>query len=162
MGALQDLGVSTDGISISFRKHNEDVYTDTFGPQVPIDVQVFLEDVYISCDLIDYNQSTMYTLMATTLGGTKGVMPAAGTLMIQQSQYYRVLLRPAPFAVGTGGVTADADCWNFLACYLVEPDDTIMSSRRQTHKLTWRALPLYLGTTGQSSSGSVLYNNLCT
>lgn len=170
-GALQTLGVSVDGVEIEFKLATEDVIVDTFGPKVPLDVQYFLEEAEIRLELVWYDHSVLIKVLARIGPGsgtgptanlaqnTFGTMAAAGGLFLEQNAYTRLLVSSIP---ASQGVTAAEPCWNFPTAWLNDSDTFKVGTRRTSHRQTWRAIPFLNSVTGGPSTGSVLYNNVCS
>lgn len=160
VGALESLGYSVDGVEILLNPKFDDIYVDTYGPHVPGDVQYFLVDANIKCELEYYDLAVLNKLLCFVPGVnasvTTGQMWKAGDLMLQNGLTTRLVIRSTP--QGTG-LTSVETCWNFLNTYLVDSDDLMVGVKRTTHKLTFRAIPSF---NAASSVGQTLYNTTCT
>lgn len=150
--ALEELGLSIQGIEPEFENHFEEVFTDINGA-CPFDVQYFPQTAIIRAELILWDQTVLDKVLAITAGGTAGVQSAAGTLMLAQGKTYRLLIK-SDSTSGTG-----EPCMNFVQAYLSGPPRTKMGTRIQTYVLEWRALPQQQYT---NSAGAVLWNRTCT
>lgn len=144
--ALEDLGVSVDGVEIAVRDHTEPIFTDTFGPQVPFDEQQFLETALIRATLVFYDEAVMAKIRTKT-GSAEGTMGAAGALWGAGSFYYRLLVL-SPTA---------SRPYNFPKARLLDAFPAKVGTRKTTIDCTWFAVP-YTGTAGATTS-AVLYNS---
>lgn len=148
--ALEDLAVSVNGVTMTFRPKFEDVILDTFGPLTAFDFQMFLADATIEIDAVWWDETVYEHNYTRTMGGaTFGQMPAAGTLMGASGSLFRVLILSP-----TDGLP-----YNFPACKL---NDWTMpvGTRRTIPRMTFHAIP-YTGAIG-SASGAVLFNRVTT
>src|SRR4051812_2785069 len=80
-GGLTELALSSDGVDLSFDLFTEDVYADSGGPRVPVDVQDMGKLAYISFRGIVYDADVLEGLMR--LGAAAGnVEPPTGRLLL--------------------------------------------------------------------------------
>lgn len=143
--ALEDIGVSLDGVTITLRGQWDDVYTDTFGPKIPFDRQYFLEDAIIRAEMIFYDQTILNKWLGRFKGATPGTMGQAGALM-GANAYFQPLVITSP---------SDSLLWHFPSSYLVDQFEYKIGTRRTQVDLLFHALP-YTGTSGVTTA-AVLY-----
>jgi hypothetical protein len=149
--ALEDWGVSVNGVNMTFDPMTEDVITDTFGPMVPFDFQQFLETATIEIEFVFYDSGVWQRSISRTLANAaRGTMPAAGTLLGQGGFLFRLLVNSP----------TDGDPYNFLACKIEQGMSVPVGTRRTMPKVTCKAIP-YTGLAG-TSAGAVLYNQVTT
>lgn len=158
-GALEELGVSEDGVTMSINTKYQPVYTDHYGPEVPYDYQIFLQDVDIEIPLIWYEKTVLYKWLLgapAQPGPTIGNMGFAGDLVVQNGFAVRLLLKVTPPLAG--GLTGVEDCWNFPRAILMEPAKVKLGVKLNPWNLKFKAL---LNQQASSSLGAVLFNFLC-
>ncbi len=155
--ALEQLGVSVDGVTIQLNTEYDEIFTDHYGPKVPYDLQYFLQDALIKCELVWYEQTVLYKWLTGTPGAglTLGVMGAAGNLAVQNALASRLLIKSTP---ATTGLTTVENCWNFLNVVLVDQHETKVGVEKTVWNLTFRAL---LTQVASGSVGAVLFNQVC-
>lgn len=160
--ALSAVGYSEDGVDINFDMGWEDVMVDVYGPKVPYDVQYFLQQAYITFDLVLYENSNFNRFLEqygpSADGSLTGLMGGAGNPFIQNGGWFRLLIKSTPSSTG---LTSDEQCWNFIRAYPVDIRSKI-GTRRKIHHCTFRALPYAAAVTGGDSTNAVLFNSTCT
>lgn len=99
-GTLEELGLSINGVEITEEVFTGRVDVDTFGGEEgpPGDMQYFGEIHVIQCTLSKYDSAVYDKVRAGLAGGTAGTPGTSGTLYMQQSKTWRLLL------VSSGGV----------------------------------------------------------
>lgn len=129
----QDLGLTSEAITITPTYYHKDVYTDSYGDQVPADVLCYLADCQINLKLIHYDDNVLgFYLRESVAGGNiffglpvlAGSVPAAGTpmgggfpLYTSGNHYVGLTLfpsNPSPFSAGQA-------MWYFPATYMTGP-----------------------------------------
>lgn len=82
-GVLKRLGVTVDGVRVSFERIQEDVQTDVSGPG-PADVQTFMELAVVDFVLVSFDESVLNEYMSLTTNGVTyppGTLPPSGMLL---------------------------------------------------------------------------------
>lgn len=151
----QVAGWSIDGFTLTFSMLQEDVYTDNYGPKMPYDTQIFLQDCLIKGQIINYDIDVLEDWMSTEpADGGFGTMGAAGDLMVQNDHFDTLILRSEP--QGTG-LTDVEHCWKFAVAYMVDTATGNFGTRRTAYDVTFRAiLPQHT-----SSDGAILFTTAC-
>lgn len=129
---LEPLGYSEAGVRMSFTGYDEDIYSDQFGPRIPIDVQYFGEEARIIVDLITWDQTVLAKVLTRCRGGTNGTNSPPGTLYAAQNKVIRVCV----LATYSGEPTH-----NFPTAYLIGDHDVIVGTKVTRRHLEFRALP---------------------
>ncbi len=165
LGVLEELGVSVDGASISINTRYEDVMVDTYGPKTPFDVQYFLQDAIIKCDLVYYDLDVLDKWLVGAPGAspTQGLMGSAGGLVVQEGLARQLVIKSTPSNIGLtgadfGGGADQEQCYNFPQCILLDGAEVKLGTEKKVWKLTWRAL---LSQQTSTSFGAILYNDTC-
>jgi len=159
--ALEEAGVSVDGVEVEINTKYREVFVDTNGPLIPGDVQYFIQDAIIQADLIwfDWVVLNKWLIGAPGLNVPLGTQAAAGSLLVQQGLTKRLVVRATPQGLaGTAGLTGQESCWNFLNCYLLEPAAIKVGTVCNPLRLRWRAIP---GFQPSSTFGLQLWNQSC-
>lgn len=131
--------------------------TDLSGTQVPFDTQFMAQDALIHADLTKFNENVMQLVQTAISGGTLGAgsTTAIGSLMVAESNAYRLLLYP-PYLAKT--FETDMPAYNFLEAYLVDSNDIEISSGVKKVRCVWRAIPQW----NEASGGWTLFNTSAT
>jgi hypothetical protein len=147
-GSFGDLGVSMDGVTIEIITKTEDINIDTFGQQVPFEVQLFLSEARIRAKLLFWDETIVETIrsLATI---ANGVMPQAGALLFAGGFSHQCKILAPGGGAGNG--------WTFPKSYLLDAQTLKVGTRRGELDLQWRAIP-YTGTAGATTS-AVLFTN---
>jgi hypothetical protein len=92
--ALSTLGYTVGGVNIIENVYHSDIQNDEDGgPEgPPADVQIMGQIDYVQLVLNKYDAAVWTVLCASTPGGTQGLAPTPGTLMLQSGNYWRLLL----------------------------------------------------------------------
>lgn len=149
-------GFSIDGFTLTFSMLQEDVFTDNYGPKMPYDTQIFLQDCIIKGQIINYDINVLEGWMSTEPNeGGFGEMGAAGDLMVQNVHYQELIIRSTP--AGTG-LTDVEHCWKFPVAFMVDTATGNFGTRRTSYDCTFRAiLPQQT-----SSLGVMLFTTDCS
>lgn len=149
-----DLGLTVDPIQVSLNFKHQDVRTDAYGTEIPVDQQFILADATIRTKLVNWDDTYLKLCMQEacaggwfgTAGGTSlanagtlmgGVGPPAiaGVPFIPPSGYHYVSLNL--FSVASGTLP-----YRFPAAYLSQrPIEFNIGSQRSVMDCTWRAIP---------------------
>jgi hypothetical protein len=146
--ALEDLGVSVDGVDIAITDHTDPIYTDTFGPDVPFDEQQFLADAVVSAQLVFYDELVLAKLRGRANAGD-GQLGSAGQLWGAGGKYFRLLIA-SPTDIP----------YNFLHARLQNAFSQKVGTRKTIWQVQFYCSP-YTGSAG-GTSGTVLYNQVTT
>jgi hypothetical protein len=157
-GALEEMGISVDGVSITINEYNDGIMIDTRGPHVPGEYQYFLNDADIKMELVYFDEA----VVEKWLSGTPGIPNSylewddAGQLLFLTGRAARLLIRSTPF--GTG-LTGQADCYNFPLAILTGAAETKLGTVRSTWTLTFKAMPAYQPC---STFGQIVLDDNCS
>lgn len=145
-GALEDLGISVDGVRVQIEDHVDPIMTDGTGPRVPRDEQSFLQTANITIQLVYFVPATLTKLRALHPDLVEGVMPKSGVLYGQDNKYFRLLLNN------------ELEPYNFLKARTTGIKETTLSVVKSVWNLSFFSIP-YKATVG-STAGTVLYNRI--
>lgn len=138
-GALEFLGTSQNGASITYRRGQEPFIADVGGPTIPFDIQNMGVEAFIRCELALFNfdiyTKTIPNLLATTFGAVGS--GEIGSPILQSSSYHRLLVY-WPY-VGTPYPNMVA-ARNFPYAFIMDHTEPV-STRGQVIPLVWHALP---------------------
>ena len=157
-GALEELGISVDGVTMTINENIDEVYIDTYGPKTAVDAQLMLYTIEITADLIYYDMSVIQKWMAqdmATLPGF-GSFGKAGLLAVANNASARVLVRSTPANVGLVGAPF---CWNFPKATLIDAQEIKIGVKMNPWKVKWKAWPTFQTST---TNGSALFNTTCS
>lgn len=170
-----DLGLCSEGISITPAWKHKDINVDDFGPDVPAEILCMMAEVSISIPLIHYDPDVLNACLSESLGGfqtTTGendniLIPAPGIMM------------PAGTPLG-GGVelygsgnhyislslcsAISGGSFHFPAAFMTKAPMTLkLGQKTRIAMTTWRAIPYVsfaqnAGPEGISSSGVILWD----
>ena len=149
-GAYQFLGWSEQETGTRFDSAWEDVFADVSGPMVPLDVQYFGEQGYVSSTLTRYNEAVLQLLTPRVPGLTAGQMQngQVGTLMITEGYAIKLFLycpyiSKTVFAAGSmvGGYV-------FGAAWLADTFEVPLSVRVKKPRIVMRAVPVWNAPAG--------------
>ncbi len=169
-----ELGLTSEPVKIYPRYNHLDIYTDDFGPSVPVEMLWNLAEVNIQMTLVHYDIDVLDACMKAAMGGGNfdqgnplgdetidGFMAAAGRPMglgqditIPSNQYVRLYLVPTS--------TSEYLPYRFLFCYLDRSMEIPLGTERSLIRLNWRCIPYQPLTTEEISSfeGVSLWDNL--
>lgn len=161
IGSLTQLGLTDPQgiVTITLNYNHDDILVDAFGPNVPMDEQVFLSDAEITMTLVHFDEAVLEECLRLSLAAPVfGQLSRAGTRMGANN---------ARFAVGNSYIGLNiaspvaAKPWRFLTAYLTGPPVSWpLGTKRSLVSLKWRAVPYvqdpWGGGTG--SQGVVLFD----
>lgn len=159
VGALEQLGVSQDGVKITLDTHFDPVHTDHYGKMTPYDYQYLLQEATITCELIWYDAAVFAKFISGVPNepiAAAGVFGSAGDLVIQNSLYARLLIKSTPTSTG---LTSVETCYNFPRAILVDQSSVKVGVEKNVWNLTFKGLP---NQQASGSAGSVIFNSVCT
>lgn len=153
--ALEELGISVDGVTFKETLLKEPVMVDTYFKH-PFDYQYSLTEVVITCDLVIWDATVLAKLKSRLIGVTQGTYGAAGSLIVAGGYTTRLLIMSTPASTGITGVEP---CWNFPKVFLDDAYEAKFGTERTIYKLVFRAMPAQqLSTT----NGVLLWNTTCS
>lgn len=164
------LGLTIDPVRILPRYVHRDVFTDDFGPDVPVETLWNMAECNIAMTLVHYDAALLSVCMGSSMGaGTSllndvdGAMGPAGRPMgfgrglgTALCNYITLYLKPAQ---------STWEPYRFLATYLnSQPLEIPYGTERTLVKLNWRCIPYRELTTAEISSaaGIVLWDHETT
>lgn len=152
LNALEDLGVSVDGVDIEIRDYVSPVHVDTYGGPSgpPFDEIGYGQTATISAQLVFYDKAVLAKIRPPFVGGTDGQQGTAGTLYGAGSKYFRLLITS----------TVDTDPFNFVTVRCLDAKRAKVGVRQTIWSVTFFATP-YSGASG-STSTNTLYNTTTT
>lgn len=129
--ALELLGISVDGVSISANIQLKDVHIDTYGSEIPFD-KVGAGVIWnISAELIYYDLAVLAKLQSEFSGTTVGQLGSIGTLMVAGGHTHRLLIASPKLT----------QPYNFPMALLVDSDDFKLNAVDPIiHTLKWQAM----------------------
>ncbi len=150
VGSLQDLGLTTESVTIIPRFSHYAVKADDFGPDVPAEILWNLAEVRISMTLVHYDDFVLDAVIAESMCGGVGdgpigvvgwagqMMPAGtpmgGNKPLYTSGNHYIGLNISSPILGFP--------WRFPATYLASQPVVIpLGTRRSEVQLNWRAIP---------------------
>lgn len=173
MSQTQELGLASEGVSITPRFRHRDIKADDFGPDIPAEVMWNLADVTIDMTLVHFDDVILNCCMAESMCGRGnvtqvtmgqvGTLAAAGSLLgnnlalyASGNHYVSLNLQMARFAIGGEAFYRP---WTFPTCYLTsEPLKIPVGTDRQLVQMQWRAIPYGQMVNGEvRSAGSILF-----
>jgi hypothetical protein len=156
--ALEELGVSVDGVTIKETLVKEPVMIDTYY-KTPYDFQYSLSEVLVTCDLVAWDDSVLNKVLGRLVGTsplTPGTFGSAGSLIVAGGYTTRLLIKSTPTSQG---VTGSEACHNFPLVFLDDAAEAKLGTERTIWKLQFRAMPSQNLT---ATNGVVLWNTTCT
>lgn len=154
-GALEQLGVSVDGVTFKETLLKEPVMVDTYFKH-PYDYQYSLVELVVTCDLVVWDASVLAKLKGRFAGTTQGTYAPAGSLFVQGGGTVRLLIHSTPSGTGITGVEP---CWNFPQVFLDDDYEVKFGTEHSKYKLKFRAMPAQQLS---STNGVVLWNTTCS
>jgi hypothetical protein len=149
-GALQELGVSIDGVTISEEILTKPVKIDTYGTELEYDMIYAGTRVTIDMELIKFDAAVLATVKQKLIwwNATLGELGNIGTFAVQNTGAVIRLLLQSPQL---------GDPRNYPYAMLVDADEYKYSaSDCVTHKLRWRIMAAQqMG----ASTNALVYNN---
>src|SRR5947208_189925 len=93
-GTLAEMGRTNNGVRITEHLFTGDVHGDDNGGEEgpPIDVQYFGEIHVVRMELTKYDEAEVNKVRAGLAGGTAGTIGTSGSLYVQGSTYWRLLI----------------------------------------------------------------------
>ena len=161
INTITQLGLPEGPVQVSFDNHHEDIIVDAFGPNIPIDVQMFLGAANISMTLIHLDMTVLEAVEQETLAGGTSEGLALGQL---GTAGQRLGGGNARFATGWHYVGLNilspvgSRPYRFYAAYLTGTPITIpLGTRRSLVQLQWRAIPYTTDPWGGGAGSKGVY-----
>src|SRR3990167_597153 len=148
IGSLTQLGLAQNGISIRLNFKHRDINVDSWGPEVPVDVQCFLADATVQMQLVHVDRTVLDVVLGHSMGiaatsGVVGQLPHAGQRMGQGS-----ISSPPTARFGNNYIGLNISSpiagkpWRFFYTYLTgTPFEQPIGTERSIFTLNWRAIP---------------------
>jgi len=182
---LCELGLASEGVTITPRYIHKDINITDFGPEIPTEVMWMLADVTVRQRLIHFDPDVLDICLSEAMGGggtfrygvttesldgrnTATAMPPAGTLL---GNGLPLLASGNHFISLNLSTVSPTLPWHFPAAYLIgQPVVVPLGTEKQMVDVTWRCIPYvpilpggYNGYTSgtkieQLSSGSFLWD----
>jgi hypothetical protein len=152
--ALEELGVSVDGVEIDIETVKKPVIIDTYGEN-EYDFQYFGQRATVKVTLVVFDQTVLNKLLNTLVGTTAGTFSPAGSLIVAGGFSTRLLVKSTPAGAG---VTGSEPCHNFPQVFL-DTNASKFSTETTKPVLVFRAMP---SQQLSSTQGVVLYNTTCS
>lgn len=140
IGSITQLGLSDTQIRITPDFRHRDLIVDSFGPEVPVDVQSFLASVAVNMTLVHFDRDVLDTCLRESLGMSAiGAMPRAGTLLGSGDARFG----GANKFIGLNLLSPVGNKpWRFYAAYLVGPPmEFPLGTEKSIVTLNWRCIP---------------------
>jgi hypothetical protein len=164
--ALHELGLSSEGVTVTPRLVHRDVNADDFGRDVPADVRWMMADAEIGMTLIHYDREVLEKCLRESMGGAAliGMCGAAGLTLGRG----RALLTSGCRFVSLNLLSpVEEHPWRFPAAFLAgRPAQVRLGTKVTGAVLSFRAIPYRdpntsVGTFNQNlhSSGAVLWDH---
>lgn len=148
IGSLTQLGLAHNGILIRLNFKHRDINVDSWGPEVPVDVQCFLADAQISMQIVDVDRAVLdrvleHSMGIAATGGIVGQMPHAGQRMGQGAISAGPTARFGNNYIGLNiSSPIGGKPWRFYYTYLTgTPFEQPIGTERSIFTLNWRAIP---------------------
>lgn len=143
-GALEDLGVSLDGMEIDLVEFTSPVYTDERGgPEgPPVDEQNFGQIAVITGQLVKMDRAVLAKLRGR-ISTTDGTLGVAGILWGVGVKYFRLL------------ITSADEPWNFPTARLLGSTVHRIGTKRTVVNVRFQAIAF-------NSGGTLLYDRVAT
>jgi hypothetical protein len=168
-----ELGLTTDKVRVFPVYHHQDVYTDDYGPNVPVETLWGMSEARIFMDLVHYDTDVLDQCMALAAGVDESLTPlypdeldglagpagrpmgAGLPLYDANNNYLSVYLIPANF------LSAKRP-YRFKACYIdSRPLEIPLGTERTMVRLSWRCIPYRTCMSGEitSTNGTLLWDH---
>lgn len=143
-GLPVDLGLASEGITITPHYYYKDVIVNDFGPDVPAEVLVNLADCEIEMNLIHFDYGILRRCLIESLGGGgvgndgnfgvgAGFPLGGGVPLYTTGNHYIAVYLTSP---------VEGLPWRFPSAYLTEPPMMLpLGTEKSIATLNWRAIP---------------------
>lgn len=156
--AWEFLGWSEQGVNFREMASFRDVRSDVSGPEMPLDVQYFGGQAYVSGSFSRYNESTMQKVLKRRVGSgvTAGAIESngLGAMMVAQGYAFPLCIY-CPYstlAFQSGSIVAG---WNFPSAWLSDEFNVDLSVLYKSPRLIFRAIYTWNAVAGSA----LLYTN---
>lgn len=150
---LSELGLASDSIRISPNLKHKGVFTDDFGPDLPVEIMALMLDVSVDMTLIHYDDDILDACLAESTGAdgnifAAGVPALAGTLLGNN----RTLLASGCHFMSLNIRSPILNKpYRFRSAFLTSPPlEFPIGTTKTAVKLSWKAIPYTTPTVSYS------------
>lgn len=165
-GTLTALGVSEDGVRISFTEMTKGVITDV-GGEAPVDYQRRGSQAIIRCKLVDYDVALLNAMRRpggqALTSADDGIVPPVGRMIGSGGHSARLIIignNATSVADGVNGAN-DGRPYRFWNVFLDANQDFKVGSEYTTEEIVFRAW-VFLAAGAVSTTGRRLYDRVGT
>lgn len=142
IGTLQELGLATDPIQVSYDFRHRDMNVDAWsGPDMPPEVQCMLAGVNVSMNLIHWDDDILDVCLRESLGGASAIgrLKRAGARMGNNSPRFAAANHYIGLNLSSPVLGKPL---RFFFSYLTGPPKTIpLGTEKSVTSLNWRVIP---------------------
>lgn len=161
ISALTQLGLTDPSgvVTITFNNYHDDILVDTFGPNTPMDEQIFLTDANITMTLVQFDEAVLEVCQTEAMGGVgfgtlghAGTRLGGGNVRFAANNHYIGLNLSSPIA---------GKPYRFYFAYLAgTPIRWPLGTKRSLVELNWRAIAYTTDpwNAGLGAFGQVLFD----
>lgn len=158
---MQELGLSSDEISVSPQFLNEPINLDAWG-NAPADVQTFLAQVSITINLIHFDRDILDICLNESLGGASaiGKLVRSGTRLGGGAALYDATNKFISLGIAS---PIEGKPWRFFTCYLDKQPATFpMGTRKQIVRTNWTCIPYTVDpwNSGSGATDALLWDHV--
>lgn len=133
-GALEQLGISEDGVGISLSPYDDPIMTDDGGSRIPHDLQDMGSDAFIDFRLVYYDLTVLRKIrMLRDAGGIEGIQKRRGGLVFANNKGFRLAIQ-----------SETDEPWRFLFCTLRTSQRAKVGTRRTVWDMGVYAIPYFI------------------
>lgn len=145
IGTLQELGLSTGPVTVSFDFRHRDINVNAWGDEIPPEVQWMLAGANVSMNLVHYDPSILDICVMESMAGAPaiGQMRRAGARMGNNGVRFAAggLLGNHFIGLNLASPVAGKP-WRFYFSYLTQsPIQYPLGTEKSVVTLNWRAIP---------------------
>jgi len=157
------LGLTVDPVRVVPRYNHKDIYTNDFGPDVPVETLWNMAEAYVFMNLVHYDSEVLEKCMRAAMGGGGNPDPSDGESI---DGFMAQAGRPMGFGRALGSAACQYTTlyltpysgasilpYRFYACYLnSQPLEIPLGSERTVVRLNWRVIPYQQLTSAEVKS----------